>query len=245
MSNWQNRHLFITGVTTGIGEQLAVQAMQSGAHVFGVSRSKDRLELMAQAFPGQFDFAALDLAKKDSWVELRNQMPSTIDTVILNAGTCEYIDDGAVDSDLVERVFSINFFANVYAAEYLLAANLNIRNFVIVSSSASFVAFPRAEAYGASKAALNYFYESLLLNYPTIQFQFVYPGFVETPLTDKNDFPMPSMVSSKYAADKILSGIITNKLTISFPKTFTLFLKIIARLPLSWRVLFSKKLMKQ
>jgi short-subunit dehydrogenase len=102
-----------------------------------------------------------------------------------------------------------------------------------VASSAAYVALPRAEAYGASKAAVSYMLHSLRIDLrrENIAVSVVYPGFVKTPLTDKNDFPMPMRVSVEEAAWAIRKGIAKRQPEIHFPKKFTYLLKMFAYLP--------------
>ncbi len=245
MTPLSQRHFLKTGVTSDIGEAIALQLLKAGSHVVGVARNEKKLATLQTAFPGQFKAVVADISDKEAWQTIAAQAPDELDCVILNAGTCEYIDEGKVDSDLVHRVFATNFFANVYASEFLLPKLTQLQQWVLVSSSASFIAFPRAEAYGASKAALNYFFESLQLAYPNVAFNFVYPGFVQTPLTDKNDFEMPNRVTAEFAAEQIIKGIQDNKRSISFPKAFTLFLRLIGKLPAGIRYRFGKKLLKE
>ncbi|HBC35365.1 MAG TPA: short-chain dehydrogenase, partial [Marinobacter adhaerens] len=91
----------------------------------------------------------------------------------------------------------------------------------------------RAEGYGASKAALTYFAHALRadLDAEGIDVVVVSPGFVKTPLTDRNDFPMPFLVSAEDAAERIVSGLARGKNEIAFPKRFTWMLKALGALP--------------
>lgn len=93
---------------------------------------------------------------------------------------------------------------------------------------------PRAEAYGASKAALSYIAQTLALDleHKGIKVTLVSPGFVKTPLTDKNDFPMPMLVTPEVASYYIRQGIQAGNREIHFPKKFSFILKAIALLPM-------------
>ena len=104
--------------------------------------------------------------------------------------------------------------------------------------------FPRSEAYGASKAGVDYLANSLRLDLAKhdIDVTLVHPGFVRTPLTDKNDFAMPFLLTSEQAAHRMIVGIEKRKKYLHFPKRLTLTMKLLAFLPASlWQRLISNK----
>ncbi|NVJ61973.1 MAG: SDR family NAD(P)-dependent oxidoreductase [Gammaproteobacteria bacterium] len=246
MNQFRNETVLITGVSKGIGASLVPEFVNLGAKVIGIARSSDALAELESKYPEQFTGISIDLSDIDSWKKLVEKVKQVPHTLILNAGTCEYIDNGNVDSKLVKRVFDINFMANVYAAEILLPAwSDKLKQWAVVSSSARYFAMPRAEAYGSSKAALSYFFESLQLNFPGIRFSQVHPGFVETPLTDKNDFSMPFKITSEKAASTITKGLLKKKRQINFPLFFTLFLRLLGVVPASLRYKLGRGMLKQ
>ena len=102
-----------------------------------------------------------------------------------------------------------------------------------MDSMARLLPFTRSQAYGASKAALHYFTKSLEVDLHDrgIKVQAVSPGFVETPLTDKNDFDMPMKITATEAAESMLKGIETDKQTVFFPRMFGLILRFMHILP--------------
>lgn len=114
---------------------------------------------------------------------------------------------------------------------------------MIVGSIASEVALPRAEAYGASKAAVSYFARTLALDLAKkgIKVITVFPGFVETPLTDKNTFEMPMIISVKQASDSIRKQLSANKSHIYFPARFTSILRFISLFPYRWQARLMRK----
>ena len=106
----------------------------------------------------------------------------------------------------------------------------------IISSVAGYRGLPAAGAYCASKAALTSFAESLNFDMcrKNIKVTLISPGFIKTPMTDQNDFPMPMIKSPEFAANEVFKGLTTNKsFEIHFPKTFTYFLKLLSILPSS------------
>ena len=106
----------------------------------------------------------------------------------------------------------------------------------IVGSVAGYRGLPKALIYGASKAAVINFTESLYLDlHPKgIGVYLVSPGFVQTPLTDRNDFKMPALISAEEAADEIVNGLRRGRFEIHFPKRFTRMLKLMQMLPYRW-----------
>ena len=169
------------------------------------------------------------------------------DIVLCCAGVAEYEDDLTFDVDMYRRVFDVNFFAVVKtlkAALPLLKKSEGRAQFVAVGSLSSLIGFPRAEAYGASKAALDYFMAALkadFVNLP-VDTTIVRPGFVKTALTDKNDFDMPFLVSAERAAEDIVEGIAKRKDTIEFPKRLSWIIRTMARVKLLWYKLIAPKM---
>ena len=102
-----------------------------------------------------------------------------------------------------------------------------------MSSTVAFGPLPRAEAYGASKAAIRYLMESLRIDLrdEPISITFVCPGFVKTPLTDRNHFPMPFLVSAEDAARVIVDGVAAHRPEINFPRRLSIPFRVAAMLP--------------
>ncbi|WP_338518122.1 SDR family NAD(P)-dependent oxidoreductase [Alteromonas gracilis] len=221
--------ILITGATSGIGKALAEHAASSNYNVIACGRNKDALSSLAE-HPNieacQFDVTELE--------ETRQALRSLeFDIAVLNAGTCEYVDVDDFEPEMFRRVFEPNFFGVVNCVDALIPKLKRGDKLVIVDSMARLLPFTRSQAYGASKAALHYFTKSLEvdLHDKGIHVQAVSPGFVETPLTDKNDFEMPMKITSSEAAESMLKGIESNKQTVFFPRVFGLILRFMNILP--------------
>ena len=221
-------NVLITGATSGIGESLALMYAKDN-QVFACGRSAQKLEELSQHenITGlRFDVTDLDDIKYQS-----AHLPE-LDMVVLNAGNCEYVDDARhFDSALFERVIRVNLLSLGYCLEALLPKIKSGGQLAIVSSSVTYLPLTRSEAYGASKAGATYLAKCLEIDLPDIDVSVVHPGFVKTPLTDKNDFPMPMAVSADEAAEYIFNGLKKRRKEIHFPKRFTLFLKLLRALP--------------
>lgn len=222
--------VLITGASSGIGAGLAKSWADDGCQVIACGRDRARLEALQQYSPNitlrvfdMTDREACHLALADC----------TADLIVLCAGTCEYLEQGVVDAALVERVMSTNFQGPVNCLAALQTQLLPGSRVALVSSMAHWLPFPRAEAYGASKAALTWFANSLRLDWEPkgIAVTVVSPGFVDTPLTRKNDFPMPGQVSVDDAVKAIRHGLAKGKRHIAFPTGFSLVMKLLSGLP--------------
>ena len=221
--------MLITGATSGIGESLARYSAQSGYRVIACGRNQEKLSQLTQS-PNveacRFDASVLD--------ECSSALESvTTDIVVLNAGVCEYVDVNDFDPEMFRRVFDANVMGVVNVVSVLLPKLTSGAQIVMVDSLARLLPFTKSEAYGASKAALYYLAKSLSVDLleRDILVQTVSPGFVKTPLTDKNDFSMPMRISSEKAAQIMLKGIERRKQTIHFPWLFSFFLHMLSALP--------------
>lgn len=212
------KSLLITGATSGIGKALAIHAAKNNYRVIACGRNEDALNELSKIEniePLRFDVSSLESAR-DALKEVN------ADYYVFNAGTCEYVDVEHFESDMFLRVFEPNFFGVVHCVEAVLPNLKKGDSLVIVDSMARLMPFTRSQAYGASKAAVHYFTKSLEvdLHDKGVKVQAVSPGFVETPLTDKNDFDMPMKITADEAAEAMLKGIESGKSSIYFPRMF-------------------------
>ena len=223
--------ILITGATSGIGQQLAIDYHNEGHEVWALGRNPKALAELAAL---GLHTAEVDLSNREKSLHWFSTL-ETIDLVILNAGTCEYINLPQFDSALVSRVMRGNVESMAISIEGLLPALRKSKSphLVGVGSSVTYLPLPRSEAYGASKAAIAYLLDTLRIDlYPEhITVSHVCPGFVKTPLTEKNDFPMPFRVTTEQASRAIRKGIKQRKAEIHFPKRFTYILKTLSLLP--------------
>ncbi|MCY9847188.1 SDR family NAD(P)-dependent oxidoreductase [Pectobacterium jejuense] len=237
------KRVLITGASSGIGQQLALDYARDGWDVLACGRDEQRLNALTAAFP-TIRTIAFDMTNRADTQQALDGV--TADLVILSAGTCEYLDNGVVEAEKVSRVLTTNVIGPVNCLSVLLPQLANGSHLALVGSTASLVALPRAEAYGASKAALAYFARSLSLDLQArnITVSLILPGFVETPLTARNDFPMPMLISVSQASEVIRRGLAKKKREIAFPLRFALLLKAVSVLPQSWQRLLASRLVR-
>ncbi|CAM2974458.1 SDR family oxidoreductase [Vibrio mytili] len=235
--------VLITGATSGIGRQLARDYADSGWHVIACGRNQSVLSELASASPN-IETLRFDVTQYEDTLQALASLKSVPDTWIFNAGGCEYMDDGIVDAKLMARIMDVNVIGVANCIEACQQYFVHGHKVVIVGSIASEVALPRAEAYGASKAAVSYFARTLAIDLKKkgIKVVTVFPGFVETPLTDKNTFEMPMIISAKQASESIRRQLTTNKSHIYFPARFTGMLRLLSLLPYGWQAKLAEKL---
>ncbi len=238
---------WIVGASSGIGAALVTKLDEPDTQIFVSARNLGKINSLfprcaARIIPIEMDIT--DETSVNSGVAKILEHTQHLDRVIINAGTCEYIDSKEIDIESVKRVMDTNFYGalNIINASLPLIraakdSSNNAPQLVVVSSSVTYQSLPRAGAYGASKAAIRYMMESLKLDlqHEGIDIRLVSPGFVKTPLTDKNDFPMPFRISADEAAQRIVKGLNGKRFDVHFPKRFTFILKALSCLPDSLR----------
>ncbi|MBV6469041.1 MAG: 3-phenylpropionate-dihydrodiol/cinnamic acid-dihydrodiol dehydrogenase [Nitrospirae bacterium] len=233
------RRVWVTGASSGIGRAVAVELVRRGATVIASARNESPLHHLVEQCGGD-RLAAVPcdvsdpVANRRAASEIVGQFGG-LDVAVLNAGTCEYVEVDRFDSAVFERTMRSNFLSMVYGIEAVLPLlrQSPAPHLVGMSSTVAYAGLPRAEAYGASKAAIRYLLESLRIDLYRlgITVSVVCPGFVRTPLTDRNDFPMPFRIEAEDAARRIVDGIEAGKAEIHFPKRFSLAFKLLTLLP--------------
>ena len=239
-------NILITGTTSGIGHKLAQDYLREGHTVYCCGRNDAVLSKLTASFGERATSLHFDVADLNDCKQALAAV-SDLDVVILNAGTCEYIDAKIFDAQSFERVIRINLIGIANCLEALIPKLRAGSTLSLMGSSSSYLPLPRAEAYGASKAASEYLAKTLALTLKNegIHVSYIAPGFVETPLTDLNDFPMPMRVVVEYASRCIRKGIATGKSEIRFPKLFTGMLKALSLLPFAIKRLLLARMITQ
>ena len=244
----QQKTIWVTGASSGLGRSLVLALVSQGHRVIASARNETALRELEQqsdliiALP--FDMTI----EKDIpiFIEAISQKVDALDQVILNAGGCEYLDFPNPDWNALKRVMALNYFGTMNCLQIalpLLRKSKTSSHIVCIASQATAAPFPRAEAYGASKAALQYFFSSLRIDLApeNIDVTVVNPGFVDTPLTQKNDFSMPFLMDVDEAAGRIASHIQSKPRTYNFPLRLTLLLALSKWWPSLWHKMMSSQ----
>ncbi|MDX1755016.1 MAG: SDR family NAD(P)-dependent oxidoreductase [Marinobacter sp.] len=233
--------VWLTGAGSGMGYQLATRLIEGGHRLRVSGRRTSSLLALRELAPDRVRILPVDITDPAAVAALADPLmvPAPVQLAILNAGTCEYLDATHFQGRVIANNINTNLLGTAHCIEAVLPALRRARHsglpaaLVIVSSSAWWFPFSRAEGYGASKAALSYLAHSLRADLACegIEVVTVSPGFVKTPLTDANDFPMPFRIPAEQAAEKILAGLRSGRRDIHFPRRFTWLLKALRALP--------------
>ncbi|MDJ0950973.1 MAG: SDR family NAD(P)-dependent oxidoreductase [Alphaproteobacteria bacterium] len=233
--------VWVMGASTGLGRSLALTLAGRGRTVVASARSGDKLDRLAReadGLPGAIHAWPLDVTDSDavarSAAEIEDQL-GRVAVAVLNAGT--HSPDTAADlrSDRLRSIMELNFFGVVNGLEAVLPRMIEHGGgrVAIVASLAGYRGLPSAAAYGASKAALINMAESLrpdLARYG-VTLQVANPGFVRTPLTDRNEFAMPFLMDVEDAAQAFTKGLESDRFEIVFPRRFAYLMKLLRVLP--------------
>lgn len=241
-----NEIIWVTGASSGIGYEVAKQLASQGNKVIASGRNADALNQLSQESDNILPFVC-DLVN-DSQQGIHHSLLDLtphLDRIVLSAGDCRYLNVNDDDWSCIQQIMDINFHGTVRAIQAALplletSANGHI---VAITSMASMAPFTQAEAYGASKAALSYFLKSLRIDLKAknIDVTDVMPGFIDTPLTQKNDFDMPFLLTTSQASEAIIKAMEKRTFTAVFPKRLFFLFKCLSFFPKIWLSLNSDK----
>lgn len=244
------RTILITGASSGLGMELAVQYAKPNVMLFLSGRNKDRLletTIACENKGASVIYEILDVndrAAMEKWI-LKCDAVRAIDLVIANAGISAGTFGGDEPKEQVYEIFNTNIFGVLNTIEPIIPNMIKrgCGQVALISSMSSFVGMASCPAYSASKTCILHYGEGLrgYLKKYNVGVSIVCPGFIKTPLTDKNQFIMPMIMEPQKASKKIIAGISKNKGLIVFPFIMYFILKLARLLPFSWcNYIFSK-----
>ena len=231
------KKIWITGASSGIGKALAEKFASEGWKVAASARRKEILDKMS-SHENIFSYP-LDVTNQDqikiSFKKIIEDF-NGLDLCVFSSGTYDPKLEQEINVKQNKFVMETNFFGVLYCINAVENYFKNKKNghISIVSSVAAYRGLPNSSGYGPSKAALTNLTESLYFDFKkhNVRISLVSPGFIKTPLTDKNEFPMPFIKSPEFAAEKMFNGLTKSKaFEIHFPKALTILLKIFRVLP--------------
>jgi len=233
-----SKNIWITGASSGIGKALAIKFASEGWKVAASARRENLLKELSQKSENIHSFP-LDVTNIDQCKTVFKNIVEKfkdIEISIFGTGIHDPKSEKKFNLDKIRKIMEVNYFGtmNSINAVYDYYNNKKGGQISIVSSVAGYRGLPAAGAYCASKSALTSFAETLQfeMKRKNVRVSLVSPGFIKTPMTDQNDFPMPMIKSAEFAAEQIYIGLIKKKgFEIHFPKVFTFFLKFLRILP--------------
>jgi short-subunit dehydrogenase len=252
--NLKDKTILITGASTGIGKAIAIRLLKEDCNLILISRRKELIEEYHNQSPitnhplrpaerrrseaSQSLIIKCDVSKKEEVVNaytLIKEKFGKVDIAILNAGMGHRVTVKNYNSKFAEEIFGANLFGMIYWIEQLLPDFVNRREGIIagISSLADNRGYSGSGFYCASKAAASIYLEGLRVELKKygIKVISVKPGFVKTPMTDKNEFKMPFLMDVDIAARIIIDGIKKEKRIIQFPWQMVLLTRLIGFLP--------------
>lgn len=238
MNDFDGKTIWIIGASSGIGYALAKELAGHGARLILSARREDKLRALNEELGGGHVVCAFDIgdvrATRDAMAEIGKACP-VLDSAIFMAAVYSFHDGKRKDIDFMHEMMRVNVggaFNMVDAAQPVFERQ-GYGQIVLCASIAGYRGLPTGQPYCAGKAALINYAESLKIDLErvNIDVKVICPGFVETPLTDKNDFPMPMMVGADIAAREIAKGLKGRGFEIHFPKRMTVLMKILRVLP--------------
>jgi short-subunit dehydrogenase len=236
------KRYWVVGASSGIGAALAHELVRRGARVAISARKADDLREVAGE---EMEVVPLDATDRDAVLAAAAQL-GDVDVVVWCAGYWEQFDAAEWDADVFQRHVEVNLLGlnNVLAAVIPPMARARRGHFVGIASVAGYRGIPGAEAYGATKAAQINLLEGLrgALKRHGVRVTTVCPGFVRTPMTETNDFPMPFLIDADEAATAICDGIEKHRTEIVFPLPMAVTMKLARLVPVrAWAALTKQR----
>ena len=224
MKNWQGKRYWLVGASEGLGREVAFCLSRAGAEVIVSARSEDRLKELVAELPGKASYVTVDVADRAA-VEAAAGEIGEIDGVVYLAGVYWPMKAQEWDNEKADMMGEVNFLgaSRVVGAVIKDMVAKNAGHIVLVGSLSGFRGLPGAIGYSASKAGMMSLAESMQADLRTspIEVQLINPGFIETRLTEKNDFSMPFIMSPEDAAKEVFEHMNTDNFKKSFPMVFS------------------------
>ncbi len=243
---------WITGASSGIGRSVAIRLAQNGWTVAASARNAAALGKLATVLPGIIHPYPLDVTDREATAGAFSAIEANLAPVslaVFGAGTYRRETIASFDAGEIGEMVALNIMGTVNCLEAAMPPMVARRagQIAIMASVAGYTGLPGAAGYGATKAALINMCEALYpeLDRSGVRMTVINPGFVDTPLTQRNDFSMPFLISSEEAADHILRGLDRGSFEIAFPWKMNVAMKLLKALPSSLRFALTRRMLRK
>jgi short-subunit dehydrogenase len=251
LDNIAGKHIWIIGCSSGIGKALAKELSEQGAILALSARNQKALVALNDELGGAHQVLPFDVSNYKDLDRIANELSikwPRIDSVIHLAASYDPDNKHQVVPEQVKQSIEVNLtsaFMLTHSMVPLLKKQDNGGQLVFCGSVAGYRGLPTGQPYCATKAAIINMAESFRVDYApdNIDVKVICPGFVRTPLTDKNDFKMPMMIEPEEAAKHIRKGLTRKAFEIHFPKKFTYLVKFLRIMPNAMFFWLIKKVM--
>jgi len=237
MGDFTGEYIWIIGASSGIGNALAKELHEQGATLFLSARTQDDLESLNAELGNKHHVLPLDVSEHHDCMHATQKIQEhgvTLDRVIFLAAIYQPMQTHALDIDKTHAILKVNLGGafNVTEAALPIFESQRHGQLALCGSVAGMMGLPKGQPYSASKAGVINLAESLKVEAPDyLDVKVMNPGFVRTPMTDKNDFTMPMIIEPEDAAKAIAKGLKGKGFEIHFPKKFTYWVKLLSHLP--------------
>ncbi len=235
------KNVLIIGASQGIGKALALEFADAGYNLVLLSRNVDAIKELYALIESKGvkcyykGCDAADYRQVKDGIEFANSSLGTIDIAILNAGVGHPEWMKTFSSAGYKEIMGINAFGIAHALEFIIPIMIKqgYGKIAGVTSQADVRGYPGSSAYTSSKAAASILLESARLELKEFNISVITirPGWVKTAMTDKNEFPMPFMLTAEKAAKKIRKGIEKGKSIVQFPFPIVWVTRLVKNLP--------------
>jgi len=224
---------WIIGSSSGIGKELAKKLDAKGYDLILSSRNEESLNQLNKSLINDHEVMPLDLSNKDQCLNIsKNIINKEIDSLHIIFMSAAYSPDDYSDYENIINVNVLGLLHILSVAKEFLKNTNELSQLIICSSLVAYKGLPYSQPYSMTKAALYNLASSLHIELKNVvDVKVITPGFVKTPLTDKNNFPMPFIIGADSAARIISKGMRSNKFEITFPISMYLVMKMLQVLP--------------
>lgn len=245
---FKNETIWIIGASSGIGRELAIQLADSGAKLILSARREGELKKLQKELGAGHKIYPLDVADNSQVKEVCSKtakLKSGIDRVIFMPALYKPDSISKMDMEFMSKMVDVNIKGALYVTHGVLPIFEKQKSgqIALCGSVAGYTGLPNGQPYSATKAAVTNFAESLHAESPEyVDIKLISPGFVSTPMTDKNDFDMPMVITPEQAAGSIIKGLNKSAFEIHFPKKFTVLLKLLSIFPYRLKLSLTRKM---